>query len=220
MMEKNRSIKVIAIVALCVSVLGLSLGFAAFSNTLVISSSANVNPDPNTFKVVFSSSDQSLATNKIDGVASAGATAGSATITNGTIPTITDLTAKFTEPGQTVTYTFYAYNSGEYEAFLKSISYANVDGANSPRVCTAKDGQNVTAGLLSTACEDISLKVNVGSTTVTGTNDNITGHSLGRKDYEPITVTITYANNGNHRVDGDFSVAFGDVSLMYRSTDA
>ena len=39
-MERDRSGKVIAIVALLVGVVGLTIGFAAFSNTLTIQSSA------------------------------------------------------------------------------------------------------------------------------------------------------------------------------------
>ena len=51
-MRKQQKQKVMAIVALCISVLGLTLGFAAFSNTLTISSSATVTPDSKDFKLV------------------------------------------------------------------------------------------------------------------------------------------------------------------------
>lgn len=50
-MKKDRKLRAVAIIALCVSILGLSLGFAAFSNTLTISSSATVSPDPSDFKL-------------------------------------------------------------------------------------------------------------------------------------------------------------------------
>ena len=48
-LEKNRGSRVIAIIALIVAVLGLTIGFAAFSSTLNISSSANVKPNAETF---------------------------------------------------------------------------------------------------------------------------------------------------------------------------
>ena len=51
-MRKNQKQKIMAIVALCISVVGLTLGFAAFSNTLTISSSATVTPDSKDFKLV------------------------------------------------------------------------------------------------------------------------------------------------------------------------
>ncbi len=53
-MEKQRQTKVITIVALVVAVFGISLGFAAFSNILTISSSATVKPDALSFSVRFS----------------------------------------------------------------------------------------------------------------------------------------------------------------------
>ena len=55
-MERDRSAKIIAIVALCIAIVGLSIGFAAFSSNLTISSSANVKPDPSSFDVNFSTS--------------------------------------------------------------------------------------------------------------------------------------------------------------------
>ena len=50
---------------LAVAVLALSVGFAAFSNTLTIQSQASVAPDANTFKVVFSNKSDSEDTNDV-----------------------------------------------------------------------------------------------------------------------------------------------------------
>ena len=218
-MEKNRGARVIAIIALIVAVTGLTIGFAAFSNSLNISSSANVKPNPDTFKVLFSSSGTALETSKITSTSTdSSVTVGEATIENsGTTPTISGLTAGFTEPGKSVTYEFFVHNAGEYEAYLKSINYANVSGKNNPKVCTAVDSENTTASLVSKACEDISLTVKVGDTTVTGTETNM-NQLLVRKKFTPVTVTINYADNGN-RADGDFNVEFGDISFTYSSAE-
>ena len=144
-MEKDRSSKVIAVVALLVAVIGLSVGFASFSSTLTISSSANVTPNSDTFKVVFSSNGTILTTEAVIGdVTGTGASATNATINNDTNPTISGLAANFTEPGQKVVYTFYAHNSGEYDAFLKSVTYANVTGKSESKVCTAGSGTTET----------------------------------------------------------------------------
>lgn len=216
-MEKNRNSKIIVIIALIIGIAGLSLGFAAFSNNLTISSSANVSPNADTFKVLFSSSETALETAKITGVASSqtGVTTGEATIVNtGTTPKITGLSAGFTNPGENVMYTFYAYNSGEYEAFLKSITYGTVTGGKT-KVCTAVDSTNTSQTLVDKACNDISLTVKVGNITVTDTEESI-NQSLAKKSFVPIVITIAYANNGN-RADGDFTVSFGDVTLSYAS---
>ena len=53
-MEHNRKQKMLIIIALVVGIASLSIGFAAFSTTLNISSSASVTPNSDTFSVKFS----------------------------------------------------------------------------------------------------------------------------------------------------------------------
>lgn len=215
-MEKNRSSKVLAIIALLVSAIGLSLGFAAFSQTLTISTSATVKPNSSDFKVVFSSQDGSVATNPVVGVANPTTLVTSyGTISNLENPVISGLGAEFTAPGQKVVYTFYAANVGEYDAYLQSIIFANASSGSSPRVCTAKAG--TTDSYVQSACNDITLKVKVGDSLETaGSVSTISGHKLAKGDFELITVTIEYAVDGA-RADGDFSVDFGDITLNYGS---
>lgn len=216
-MEKQRSSKIVAIVALCVAVVGLSLGFAAFSNTLTISSSANVKPNASTFNIDISSSASSVATSAVTPTKNPTTlTATSATLDNTSDPTIKGLSATFTEPGQDVTYTFYVHNVGEYIAYLNSITYANATGGNSPIVCTAGSGTDAT--LVANACKGISLTVTVGGVEVTGSKADISSHSLAIDGHETLTVKLAYASDAA-RADGDFTVAFGDVTLTYDSVD-
>ena len=218
-MEKNRGTKVIAIVALLVGVVGLSLGFAAFSNNLTISSSAEVRPDSSAFNVDFSSSNSAVETNPVVATVSDATevTATNATIDNTTNPTITNLKATFTEPGQSATYSFYAYNAGQYVAYLNSIIYGNVSGEATNKVCTAKTG--TTQALVDSACNGISVSVKVGSEAVTtGSVATISGHSLAKDSAEQVVVTISYASE-SAIADGDFDVAFGDITLTYDSVD-
>ena len=217
-MEKNRNAQVIAIVALVVAVLCLSVGFASFSNVLNIQASANVKPDSSTLNVDFSSSIDSVTVAEITPTATPNSiVTTNATIDNSADPTISNLSATFTEPGQSVVYKFYAYNAGELNAYLKSIVYANVAGSNATKVCTAKEG--TTDALVQKACENILVKVKVGNELETATGKaSITGHSLAKKTGEMITVTLEYAA-GAERTDGDFSVAFGNITLNYSSAD-
>ena len=217
-MEKNRNAQVIAIVALVVAVLGLSVGFASFSNVLNIQASANVKPDSSTLNVDFSSSIDIVTVAEITPTATPNSiVTTNATIDNSADPTISNLSATFTEPGQSVVYKFYAYNAGELNAYLKSIVYANVASSNATKVCTAKEG--TTDALVQKACENILVKVKVGNELETATGKaSITGHSLAKKTGEMITVTLEYAA-GAERTDGDFSVAFGNITLNYSSAD-
>ena len=217
-MEKNRSGQFIALLALIVAIVGVSVGFAAFSSALSIQSSANVTPDQSTLNVDFSSSDTAVVTNAIKPTTTpTTVVATDATIDNSADPVIRNLSATFKEPGQKAVYTFYAYNAGELEAFLKSIVYENVSSKNSNKVCTA--GEGTTDALVQKACEGISLKVKVGTEAETSSGiASINNHSLAKGVSEEITVTLEYASDAT-RADGDFTVSFGDVTLNYSSVD-
>lgn len=215
-MERDRSAKIIAIVALCVAIVGLSVGFAAFSNELTINSNATVSPNASDFDVNFSTSNTSELDGTVIGVGTNSATAENATIDNSNSPTITGLKANFTEPGQKVTYSFYAHNAGKYVAYLNNVTYANVSGKTATKVCTA--GVNTDTTMVEAACNGISVSVKVGSETYTGSMDSITNHSLGLDGYEEVVVTIEYASDAS-RADGDFEVAFGNITLTYDSVD-
>ena len=216
-MERNRGSKIIAVVALVVAVFGLTLGFAAFSNTLTISSSAYVSPSSENFKIGFSKSATNASeTGSLAGSPTGAATAGSATL-SGT--TVSGIKANLTTPGESVSYTFYVHNTGEYDTFLNSITFENVAGGSAPKTCTAVDPTKTTAALVSAACEDISVSVKVGNdAAVAGSVASVTGHSLLKTKNETVVVTISYASDGD-RADGDFNVAFGDLKLVYGTVD-
>ena len=213
-MNDSKSFRIISLVALLLGVVGVTLGYAAFSNTLTISSSAEVKPDASTFNVDFSSSNSAVVTNNITPTLSATATgfsATDATIDNTNDPTVSNLKATFTAPGQSVTYTFYAYNAGEYIAYLNSIAFQG------NKTCTAKTG--TTQSLVDTACNGISLSAKVGSEAATSTSiASITGHRLAINGADEIVVTISYAT-GSGRADGDFDVTLPNIVLSYGSVD-
>ena len=248
-MENNRSSKVIAIVGLIAGIVGISLGFAAFSNTLTIKSSAAVTPDVTTFDVNLSATAASTTTTAVAGVLNPTPESGtyeatnfhadSATIYNDAATgnassnaRIEGLKAYFTKPGQTVTYKFYARNDGQYIAYLNGVTL------NATGTCSSTDA-NITESLMNTACAAINIKISVGGTedaqtgAITGgtefteakadkTAGYTTGHSLAVGASEPIVVTITYPAGGTadvNRVDGAFSVSFSDIVLTYGSVD-
>ena len=194
----------------------MSIGFAAFSNVLNIKPNATVSPSSNSFNVDFSSKEDEVVISEITPIVSpTNLTASKAVIDNTGAPTISNLNATFTKPGQSVTYEFYAYNDGELDAFLKSIIYSNVTGESSNKVCTAAVG--TTDSLVQSACTGISVKVGNESSTI-GSVASISNHSLVKKTGEKIIVIIEFAENAQV-TDGDFSVSFGDIALNYSSVD-
>ena len=245
-MEKDRSGKIIAIVALLIGVVGLTIGFAAFANTLTISSGAEYNPSDSIFNVDFSGSSSSLTTTVPAPTATGGASGSTATIDNSTDPTISDIKASFTAPGQTVTYEFYVRNVGEMEAFLRNIDFSDASPTSGTtgttptittvgsgfKTCTQlSKGQNpnpATVITMTAACEDITFSFSLG----TSPDDETFSADTARNDFaspktqhdlsanggtEKVTIVISYPA-GSDRADGDFEVNFGDIQLMYAST--
>ena len=222
--SKDKRARVFAIVALLVVVLGLSLGFAAFSNTLTIKSSAEVKVDESVFNVDFSKSsgsvDDSDITPTLNPSDITGFTATNAVIDNDNgDAVIKNLHAVFTKPGQEVTYDFYTKNAGQLAAYLKSVTFSNVSGESATKKCTAKTG--TTQALVNSACNGITLTLTVGTESFTQTTlrnafASATAHDLTVNGSEPVKVRIAY-ESGSAQADGDFDVAFGDITLLYSS---
>ena len=204
-MQRYRKRKLIIIMILMIGIASLSIGFAAFSATLNISSSASVTPNSDSFKVMFSTDKDSLKTDSVHSYASFGATAGVAVINNTTNPMITNLSASFTKPGDYVEYVFFARNEGGYTAYLNSINYLG------EKVCASLG--DATELLVQSACASISVFVTVGDESYSD-SDEITGHMLLPGEGEEIKVRIVYASNGEY-VDGDFSITLPNISLVY-----
>ena len=201
---RNNGSKYIVLFALLISVAALSLGFAAFTSTLTISAEATYQ-DPGNWDLKLSTVNNKIQTGTVTPTVT-GATGSAATLTNNSI---TGLKATFTATGQSVKYSFYAYNASAFLGYLNSVNIGT-------KTCTAKAGTNQT--YVNTACGDISLSVKVGSQTYTSSNTNISSHTLAASTAEPIEVTISYAANGA-TADGDFDVSFGDVTLIYGTAD-
>ena len=209
-MERQRKIKYFLIVALTFLSTAMTLGFAAFSTTLSISSNASVTPNSDSFAVKFSTNQNSLVVGPVQSSSKSGdiySTTG--VIDNSTTPTLTNLSATFTSPGQYVEYTVYARNEGEYTAYLNNINYIG------NKTCTASTG--TTDSLVQSACNSINVKVTIGSTTYTDTTP-ITSHVLAKNTGEAVKVRLEYASNGTP-VDGAFSITFPSIALVYSTVD-
>ncbi len=215
-MTNNRTNQVIAIVALMIAVLGLSVGFAAFSRTLTIESGASVKPSEDSFQVRFSSSDESYAKNEI--VPTKVTNGSTFTATNAVISDsdelkLEGLSATFTEPSQSVTYTLYIENAGKYKAFLNSITFGTVSGNNSFKVCTPVG--DADPAKVAAACNGITYTVKTAGQTFTTTNNDITdANGVDPEKFSVVEIEIAYANNAT-LADGDFTVQFGSVTLDY-----
>lgn len=235
-MERERRKKVIIVIALIVVVLGISLGFAAFSNNLTITAGTEVEP-LNSLKVLFSSSNTSQ--EEIGGNIELsllpngettnypGFTASTPVIDNSVVtsPKLSNLKATFIRPGESATYKLYIHNASSYDSQLTAIDFGT-------KSCVAKTGTSQT--LVDEACDEIDISVTVGGgtgepTAVTKTQNTsssniVSGHVLAASQYETVTVTLSYndlsSGAGNTDLDGDFDVTFGDVTLTYTNASS
>ena len=212
MQSRDNVSRVFAIIGLLVGIVALTIGFAAFNQVLTIQSSAEVDVADTPLDIAFSTSSSSQVDGDVTPVMTGGGTGEDATI-DGT--TISGIHAKFTAPGQKATYTFNVFNSSAFVAKLKSATFANVSGESSKKICTAADS-SVTQSYVNAACNGISIKVIVGTTsplTITDTQASLS-RDLAAHTGEQVVVEIEYAN-GSSEADGDFEIAFGDITLNY-----
>ena len=111
-MEKTRKIKIISLCALLVAVLGLTVAFAALSQTLTINGSAAV--DAASWDIHFEKTSGKETEVK-------GAARFTEPTLNGT--TIENFSATLTKPGDSVTYYFDIVNNGTVDAVISSYDF-------------------------------------------------------------------------------------------------
>ena len=204
-MEKSRKAKKSVLIVLLLLVVGLTIGFAAFTSQLTISSSASVKGNSTNFKVVFSESNSSVTGN----TTTMGGNATAAGTFSGT--SLTGLKAEFTAPGQTATWELYAYNDGQFDAFLKDVTIGEIKG-------TAVSG--TTQSYVDEAVKGLSISVKVDDKTTYSatTNDISSNNDLAKGEGEKVLVTLTYSDTAAI-ADGDFTVTIGDIKLNYESVN-
>ena len=230
-MRKEKQ-KLIAIIALTLSVLGLTLGFAAFSNTLTISSSATVTPDSGDFKLVFygvendKNFDQTgdPMTEITSPVKSEPRTFGKVTATTAIIDneslTIKNINVAYTEPGDTVAYNFKIVNEGKYTVYITKDDFKEFADSLANKTCVAKAG--TTDSLVQEACKNIDTGVLSMEYTDNGgqfdsqymeTSSDYMELPVG--GYADLYIHYYYSSSNSTRADGDFEVIYSDAKLNY-----
>lgn len=199
--------------ALILSVFTISLGFAAFSTILNISAKAHMVLDRPAFSVVFSSSNESYQTNAVSPTKSdSSITTTDGTINNTEEPTISNLSALFTDTGQTVTYTFYVHNNGKVAAYLNSINF------NGSKTCTTVSG-NANSTHVNSACDSIKMEISYNGLTYSQTTSGIQEQKINVGEFKPVVVTLQYPSDGAD-TDESFNVNFPNISLEYSDKDS
>ena len=231
-MERNRQSKIIAIVALCVAVVGLTLGFAAFSNTLTISSSATVSPDKSDFKMIIygveNASEFDIA--EFSPVTSTSisqpklyknATGTNAIIDNSTL-TIKNIDVNLIKPQDWAIYCFRVVNEGKYTAYITMDMLKSIDDIQNSLTCTPDEGtsevmvENVCSG------KGIEIYLNAFSTYDSESFDSQIG--ISNLEYftipvgEELQLEYGILYQGGY-VDGNFDVKIPDLKLEFSTVE-
>ena len=206
-MEKNNS-KIIAVAALVVAVIGLSVGFAAFAATLTIDNAS----------ATMAAKDQFSEYVNYKSSVSPTCFAGNAGSVNA--KSWNGIHVPLSMEQKVVTCHATVENLSAYVAALNKIS------VNGSIVCesAAATGTSGAATNASTICANTQFTVTTGSATKTFSNtnltalDNITGTSIASQGTAEVTLTIEYT--GDVAADGDVNITIPQVSLDYKSAAA
>jgi len=209
----------ITIAILLVAIVGLSIGFAAFSSNLSISGSARINPNASNFSLVFANNTDINHLDFTDVNPSNNSTGTGSNLTINNVaqggPQLTNIAVTFNKPGQVVIYDLYVVNNGHYDAYLTDLVFNNVEGSNQTKTCDKitegySSQQWASTESLNSVCSSISVNVEVDGTVYSSTSslDNILVEKGSNK-----TLRLTVSYTGSTRADGPMRIRLGSISI-------
>jgi hypothetical protein len=231
-MEKERGSKLIAVIALVLAVAGLSIGFAAFSSTLNITTNSNVSVSGDNWDVGFSPNGSTMAaktTAEASTITGSGVTnAGTMKLMKYTLYPDTAATIS-TTANEAVTYSFYIKNAGNIDAVLDSISFGSLTCAYNTSASDRtidQDASNVGATQSATSNGTISnadcatmfnVKLTIDGTDYTPSSSSFNNTiTHGQNVAASLTITST-GSTPTTLPTGDFVVTLGATTVNYKS---
>ena len=188
MNHRNKSALIGGLLAVIVL---MAVGYAAFSTTLTIGSSANVS---STWNVAFDTTKTSGTTVINPTTGAGGSTAPSGTVSYGNNGQSATVTAALHQPGDKVVFTLTIKNTGTINATLGSATLSNASGCSintSNRTCTSSNGN-----IKFTASNPVStsLAASTGTTTMTVIAEFVNksgGNTYNASETASVTVNVT-----------------------------
>ena len=210
-MEKNNG-KIVAVVALVIAVVSLSVGFAAFAATLTVSSSANVTAvNDFTSNVIYTNGYTVTCVDTSDSSAVTGVAVGTASG-----QTWTGISIPLSADHPSVTCTAQVHNGSSYTAYLKEISIADVIS------CAAAGSGTAAASNVAEFCPTVSVSFSVGSDTATfsSTNSTAVSGSGSITSNGNATATLVVSYSGSVIPDGDINITIPTISHLYSTSNS
>ena len=242
-MKRNNKEKILSIIALVIALSGLTIGFAAFSSTLTISSSATVTPNPDDFDINIYGFKDIESLNKIyqdriildeylDASKSIGSNYGRTNSTaSGTDAIIDNITKNqieiknmqitFKEPDSQYNYLYVIKNEGNYPAYLPTYLSPTEDGKYPQYMqtggeCIAKAG--TSQSLVDEACKSINVIGGImDKDTLQGVITDVPYYTILPNHQPLLCFSFRYEKDGAV-ADGDFDIEFPTVTLTFTTT--
>lgn len=213
-MKNETRIKIIAAIAICLAIVGVSIGFVAFTSTLSIqNATATVRQGGNdafTTKIGYNGTISCTPTGS-DEIINAGE--GKKGYNKGTAANLvwSDISATLYKPGDKLTCTATVSNESEYIAYLNSIS--TLTGITCSSDASSKKDM----------CNNIKATLNVDTASITITNESISNTSISENTISAINgtkdVTLTVEYLKASKTNADISVTIPTISLVYDISD-
>ena len=208
----RKKLFILGILLICV--VSFSIGFAAFSTTLNISSSAYVSPSSDDFKLQFVgvAGDDRV---PVETTTTVGSTDGK--ISSDGL-SISGMNVVLSKPGDRVAYTVLVKNTGKYDAYVLQFKMSKIGESAAKLKCTPTLENGISDSLLEAACNSINLNYGVYDVE-TGESllfDNNKADGLKIPVGEAIRLSISYRYNSDGvYADGDFNVEMGTMSINF-----
>ncbi|MBR3721101.1 MAG: DUF11 domain-containing protein [Clostridia bacterium] len=186
MNKKNKSALIGGLLAIIVL---MATGYAAFSTTLTIGSSANVS---STWNVAFDTTKTSGTSVITPTTGAGGSTAPTGTVSYGNNGQSATVTAALHQPGDKVVFTLTIKNTGTINATLGDATLSNASGCTiSSKTCTSANG-NIKFTAENPAAT--SLAASTGTTTIKVTAEFVNksgGNTYNATESASVTVNVT-----------------------------
>ena len=189
-MQKERGFRIIAVIALMVAVVGLTIGYAAYSSTLKITGAANVDPSSWNVKFAYKTGSSLVAAKTGKAVVNTEATLSDTQVSG--------FNATLKAPGDSITYNFLVTNSGSLDAELSTFTMGTIS-------CAPASGSNATTEEANAICSELSYTL----TGVTASDRLAAGES---KD---LTLKLEWASTGTAVASDDIAITVGETTLIY-----
>ncbi|MBP3635261.1 MAG: hypothetical protein J6J17_02215 [Bacilli bacterium] len=201
----NNKVKNTILIILAIGIVGMTIAYAALSQTLNITSTA---------KVKASTWDVHFANGGTVGTTGSATVATQPTLAN---TTISGLVVELTKPNDKIQYTFDVYNAGTIDAILSTYT---LNSKGNGITCTDSEG-STTSSNATTVCNNLTFTLTyTNNTTAAQTGTVITAGSPVAKNQQlkarqKVNLTLTVSYSGNSVPSSDITIGGLDASLIY-----